>query len=835
MAGEMALGDCLICGELVPGTNLVLCNGDGRDEPGLQARPISAGGAGSVFRVNQGGVLRALKILAPKSLRESPELRTIDLEEWTRYLRTFEHEIALLKEVSNAHIAAIVDHGIARFEGASYELPYYLMELVEGPELLPAVSAASMTAAQVLDLLDEVAGALSYLHSRSILHADIKSENIKVDLRGNQPRAVLLDLGVAKVVDQSPGAPVQGLTGDALTYFYSTRDITRPEYLDFFKRPIALSVVKNRLFPDHDLYSFGCLLARLLAADGMQPKLASYLGEAGLDVLRAIVKRLKGPVGAQYRSIDEARDALRRVRPEFVAPYGVPELGFTINPRRAIPLPGGRIFMSDRMLALVDDPLFQRLRRVKQLSFVYLIHPGARHSRLSFALRRFDVCRKAVSCLLEDPIFRLAASPGDVEGLLLFSLLSEVRHYPLAHVVEEYSSKVRATAIELRARKLESILSRAALLGSDRLDDSERELQEILFGAAQAFADAASRPFYEQVRSKFSKEGVERFEALVLRRLDSELDRALLGLFEGPIDLGKLAYLTLDGMMTGLAPGGPFDLEGLLCNFRFPATAQLKEAKPVAAIWNSGLAGAEAAILSRYWLIQQAYWTPGHRAAMAQISFLLSALFESGVVSPISLIRDNLFASHEHALAWLLEKTADHEAQLKEYFGGEFRSAPSGLVDGGRGLYRAIVTLSADDEEELKIITALRAGNSAELNALCRKIEAELAKEFGGRVLLVGEVLLDVPAERRDSKGRLWVYRPGGDQAPMDVFQSPLLHRMAGGLEMNARHARVFLSPQRFEDAKARGAIGRVRRAAKDALRLAANLPPKGPATDDGR
>ncbi|MEM0065049.1 MAG: HD domain-containing protein, partial [Metallosphaera sp.] len=46
----------------------------------------------------------------------------------------------------------------------------------------------------------------------------------------------------------------------------------------------------------------------------------------------------------------------------------------------------GTIELDDVATSLVDEPVFQRLRRIRQTSLAYIVYPGANHTRFSHSL-----------------------------------------------------------------------------------------------------------------------------------------------------------------------------------------------------------------------------------------------------------------------------------------------------------------------------------------------------------------------------------------------------------------------------------------------------------------
>ncbi len=78
----------------------------------------------------------------------------------------------------------------------------------------------------------------------------------------------------------------------------------------------------------------------------------------------------------------------------------------------------GEIPVPDEFIPIIDHPLFQRLRRIKQLAFCHLVYPGVHHTRFEHSLGVFYLSRKFET------------------GVQLFALLHDIAHPPMGHVTE---------------------------------------------------------------------------------------------------------------------------------------------------------------------------------------------------------------------------------------------------------------------------------------------------------------------------------------------------------------------------------------------------------------
>lgn len=149
---------------------------------------IGAGGMGKVFKVAHEtlGKTFALKIIRDSMAGQN---KARDL---------FYREARLASSLSHPNIASVVDFGEDEKLGA-----FMVMEFLQGEPLAKLLKREKrLGLRQAIDIIQQVAEALHYIHSKGIVHCDIKTENILLtkvpDSKRRRLQVKLLDFGLAR-------------------------------------------------------------------------------------------------------------------------------------------------------------------------------------------------------------------------------------------------------------------------------------------------------------------------------------------------------------------------------------------------------------------------------------------------------------------------------------------------------------------------------------------------------------------------------------------------------------------------------------------------------------
>ena len=236
-------------------------------------------------------------------------------------------------------------------------------------------------------------------------------------------------------------------------------------------------------------------------------------------------------------------------------------------------------------LGLVDTPVFQRLRYVRQLGLAYLVYPGATHTRFEHALGAYHLAGVTLDMLAAEGA--LGGVPADEPAVVrAAALLHDVGHYPFSHALEE--------------------------IGLPHHEELARPL-------------LCAGPVADALRAHVASDAPERVHALVRGRSAS----ALGGLISGSLDLDKIEYLKRDARMCGV-PYGEVDVDRLLNAFvvvEDPATG-----RPAVGVREKGLSALESLLFAKYQMYRNVYWHHAVRSATAMFKRVVADALRAGVV-----------------------------------------------------------------------------------------------------------------------------------------------------------------------------------------------------------
>ena len=240
-------------------------------------RELTGGGMATVYVAHDNALNRKVVVkLLPPELAAAVSVER------------FKREILMSAALQHPHIVPVISAG--EVDG----LPYFIMPFIDGESLRTWLTRGPLSVRETVSIMKDVGRALTYAHSHSVVHRDIKPDNILITAGS----AVVTDFGVAKALSASrasgrgrsvtPGGSVAAITAHGIA-------IGTPAYM-------APEQAAGDPATDHraDLYALGIVAWEMLSGT------APYHGLSPQQVMASQMVHSPPPIGSRRYDVPKA-------------------------------------------------------------------------------------------------------------------------------------------------------------------------------------------------------------------------------------------------------------------------------------------------------------------------------------------------------------------------------------------------------------------------------------------------------------------------------------------------------------------------------------------------
>jgi len=263
-------------------------------------KKIGEGGMGVVYLAHHLALNKnvAVKILPPSFATEEERVK--------RFVR----EARSAAQLEHSNIIQI--YNIAKHE----DFYFIVMQYADGESLAHAIKReGKINVLEALDIVKDVASALSVAHRKSIVHRDIKPENIMINSNGE---VKLMDFGLARVLDVASNL---SRTGDILgTPYYLSPEQAQGHKVDGRADIYSLGVTFYYMLSGKKPFEGDTTLSIILKHINEKPPIIRQTApEIPECISNVINKMLEKDPGKRYQSADELIDDINLCHNGIVA------------------------------------------------------------------------------------------------------------------------------------------------------------------------------------------------------------------------------------------------------------------------------------------------------------------------------------------------------------------------------------------------------------------------------------------------------------------------------------------------------------------------------------
>ena len=240
-----------------------------------------------------------------------------DTKDSIKNREAFQKEFKVMTEVHHPNICRVYDFGIVGTElnylddDLKIDLKtgdyFFTMEYLKGLDWDKVLN--NLTELEFYETIVQVCQALDYVHTRGLVHYDIKPSNIRIIRQQKKVIAKLMDFGLASILSTNTlkGTPA-----------YIAPEIVQKKHSDYYVDYYSFGVVLYQLFTGSLPFTETDLLALLQAQVEKQPIPPSKLSDIPSNIEHIILKLLSKNIEDRPSNLKEIILTLNETKSEVV-------------------------------------------------------------------------------------------------------------------------------------------------------------------------------------------------------------------------------------------------------------------------------------------------------------------------------------------------------------------------------------------------------------------------------------------------------------------------------------------------------------------------------------
>ena len=162
--------------------------------------------------------------------------------------KCLESEVAILQNISHKCIPKL--YGII----VEVNMIALVLQLIEG-KTLADIPIKLLKQEKKIEIMKQLCSIIEFIHSKNLIHRDVKPENILISFNTNSLELYLIDYGISRVI--SKGSDYATRTRGT-TYYLAPENL---EACGFTDSDDIISTINNKV----DVWSFGCVVSYLFS------------------------------------------------------------------------------------------------------------------------------------------------------------------------------------------------------------------------------------------------------------------------------------------------------------------------------------------------------------------------------------------------------------------------------------------------------------------------------------------------------------------------------------------------------------------------------------------